>query len=287
MNKLQQTADTLIEALPYIREWSGKTFVIKYGGAAMTDEVLKRSVAQDIALLHYVGIKVVIVHGGGPEISQMMQRMGKEPTFVEGRRVTDAETMEIAQMVLVGKINQEIVSMINAAGARAVGLSGKDARMIVARKLEHPDMDLGYAGEVVSIDRRIIDTLTAAGYVVVVSSIGSGDNGQSYNINADTVAGAIAAALPAAKLLVLSDVRGVMRDVNDPNTLISVLSATEARQLQDEGVISEGMIPKVESCLRALEGGVPRAHLLDGRIRHCLLMEVFTDRGVGSMIQQQ
>jgi len=287
MQKLEQTAKTLIEALPYIREWSGKTFVIKYGGAAMTDEALKRSVAQDLALLHYVGIKVVIVHGGGPEISQMMQRMGKEPTFVEGRRVTDEETMEIAQMVLVGKINQEIVSMINAAGARAVGLSGKDARMIVARKLEHPDMDLGYVGEVVSIDRRIIDTLTAAGYVVVASSIGSGDNGQSYNINADTVAGDVAAALQAEKLLVLSDVRGVMRDVDDPNTLISVLSAAEARQLQDEGVISEGMIPKVESCLRALEGGVPRAHLLDGRIRHCLLMEVFTDRGVGSMIQQQ
>jgi len=287
MQKLEQTAKTLIEALPYIREWSGKTFVIKYGGAAMTDEALKRSVAQDLALLHYVGIKVVIVHGGGPEISQMMQRMGKEPTFVEGRRVTDEETMEIAQMVLVGKINQEIVSMITAAGARAVGLSGKDARMIVARKLEHPDMDLGYVGEVVSIDRRIIDTLTAAGYVVVASSIGSGDNGQSYNINADTVAGDVAAALQAEKLLVLSDVRGVMRDVDDPNTLISVLSAAEARQLEDEGVISEGMIPKVESCLRALEDGVPRAHLLDGRIRHCLLMEVFTDRGVGSMIQQQ
>ncbi len=285
MQKLTQTAKTLIEALPYIRQWSGKTFVIKYGGAAMIDPSLKRSVAQDIALLHYVGVNVVLVHGGGPEISQMMKKLGKQPVFVQGQRVTDEETMEIAQMVLVGKVNQDIVSLINAAGARAVGLSGKDADMIVARKMQHPEVDLGWVGEVVSINRHVIDALTEAGYVVVISPLGVGENGETYNINADMVAGDIAVALQAEKLLVLSDVRGIMRNVEAPETLISTLTVAEAERLEAEGIISEGMIPKVESCLRAVKGGVPRAHLLDGRLPHCLLMEVFTNEGVGTMIQ--
>jgi acetylglutamate kinase len=277
-------AEVLIEALPYLREWAGRTVVIKYGGAAMVEERLKAQVAQDVALLRYVGIRPVVVHGGGPAISEMMRRLGKEPQFIEGCRVTDPETMEIAQMVLVGQVNQDLVSHVNVAGARAVGLSGKDANIIVACKKQSPIGDLGQVGEVVGIDRTLIDELTATGYVVVLSSIGAGHGGESFNINADTVAGDIAVALEAEKLVVLSDVPGVLRDAEDPSTLLSRLTLEEATAALADGTISRGMIPKVESCLRAVRGGVPSAHLIDGRVPHALLMELFTDEGVGTML---
>ncbi len=285
MKDLQLRAQMLIEALPYIQKWAGQTVVVKYGGAAMTDPALKAEVARDLALLRYVGILPVVVHGGGPSISEMMRRLGKEPEFIEGCRVTDEETMRIVQMVLVGEINQDLVAAINAAGARAVGLSGKDANLIVACKKESPVGDLGLVGEVASVDRSVIDVLTHAGYVVVISSIGVGPGGESYNINADTAAGDIAVALEAVKLIALSDVPGVLRDVNDPSSLISEMTLAEVRAALADGTVGKGMIPKLESCLRAVEGGVPYAHLIDGRIPHALLMELFTDEGVGTMIR--
>jgi acetylglutamate kinase len=285
MENLTERVATLVEALPYIRKWAGKIVVIKYGGHAMADDELKRQVAIDCVLLHYVGIRPVVVHGGGPKIDEVMDRIGKKSERVAGLRVTDGETMEIAQMVLVGTIQQELVSLINASGGRAVGLSGKDANLIVACKKEMGDIDLGYVGDVVSVDRRVIDTLLDAGYIVVISSIGVGGGGQSYNINADTVAGDLAAALGAEKLLVLSDVPGILDDVNDPESLISRLSLGESEALMTTDKIGKGMIPKVEACVRAVSGGVPRAHLIDGRIPHSIIMELFTDAGIGTMIE--
>ena len=286
MQELQQRAQMLVEALPYIQQWAGQTIVIKYGGSVMTDPALKAGVAQDLALLRYVGIQPVIVHGGGPQVSEMMRRLGKEPEFIEGCRVTDAETMDIAQMVLVGIINQELVSAINAAGARAIGLSGKDANLIVACKKTSTVGDLGQVGEVVSIDRTAINLLTEAGYVVVISSIGAGAEGESYNINADTVAGDIAVALDAIKLITLSDVPGVLRDPADPASLISELTLAEAEAALTDGTVSGGMIPKLQSVIRVVEAGVPFAHMIDGSIPHALLMELFTNRGVGTMIRR-
>lgn len=287
MEQLRQSAQTLIEALPYIRQWSGKTVVVKYGGNAMTDDALKRSVAEDLVLLHYVGIKVVAVHGGGPAINSMMERLGLESRFVAGLRVTDAPTMEVAQMVLVGQINQELVSLVNACGGKAVGLSGKDANLIRCRKIEHPAGDLGFVGDIVSMDCSVIDTLTDAGYIVVISSIGVGDEGESYNINADTVAGDLAGALKAEKLVTLSDVRGIFRDIKDESSLLSKLSLDEARELMKSDIISKGMIPKLQSCISALEKGVSRAHMIDGRVPHAILMELFTDQGIGTMLEGQ
>jgi acetylglutamate kinase len=285
MDDLQSRAQILAEALPYIQKWAGKTIVVKYGGAAMTDPALKQEVARDLALLRYVGVYPVVVHGGGPRISEMMRRLGKEPVFIDGCRVTDPETMAIVQMVLVGDVNQDLVSHINAAGARALGLSGKDANLIFAEKKECSTGDLGLVGEVSAIDRHAIDVLTHAGYIVVISSIGSGPEGESYNLNADTVAGDIAVALEAEKLIALSDVPGVLRDVNDPTSLISQMTLREVRNALAHGVVGQGMIPKLESCLRAVGGGVPYAHLIDGRVPHALLMELFTDAGVGTMIR--
>ena len=283
MEELQQRASTLIEALPYIQQWAGKTVVVKYGGAAMIDSDLQPSVAQDLVLLRYVGINVVVVHGGGPRISEMMGRLGLEPQFVEGLRVTDAQTMEIAQMVLVGGVNQQIVSLINAAGGRAVGLSGKDANLIIAAK-KGAAVDLGFVGEIVRINPQVIGSLTEAGYMVVVSSIGTDAEGQSYNINADTVAGHLAVAVQAVKLVILSDVPGLLENPDDPNSLISELTDSEAEQMLAAGKAAQGMIPKLQSCLTALAGGVQRTHLIDGRIPHALLMELFTDAGIGTMI---
>ncbi|HEY3396051.1 MAG TPA: acetylglutamate kinase [Armatimonadota bacterium] len=285
MEDLHNRAQILIEALPYIQQWTGQTLVIKYGGAAMVDPALKAEVARDLALLRYVGAHVVVVHGGGPRISEMMRRLGKEPVFIDGCRVTDPETMEIVQMVLVGDVNQDLVSQINAAGARAIGLSGKDANLLEAIKKESPVGDLGMVGEVVEVDRTAIDVLTHAGYVVVISSIGIGAEGESYNINADTVAGDIAVALDATKLIALSDVPGVLRDVNDPSSLISELTVAEARVALTDGTVGKGMIPKLESAISVVEAGVPYVHLIDGRVPHALLMELFTDQGVGTMIR--
>jgi len=283
MKELQQRASTLVEALPYIQQWAGKTVVVKYGGAAMTEPALQRSVAQDLVLLRYVGINVVVVHGGGSQITQMMDKLGMEAQFVEGLRVTDAETMEIAQMVLVGSVNQRVVSLINAAGGQAVGISGKDANMIVARK-KTAEVDLGFVGDVVSINPQAITTLAESGYIVVASSIGTDEEGQSYNINADTVAGHLAAALQAVKLVVLTDVPGLLEDPDDPDSLISELTASAAEKRLAAGQVAAGMIPKLQSCVTAITGGVQRAHLIDGRLSHSLLMELFTDAGIGTMI---
>jgi acetylglutamate kinase len=277
----------LSEALPYIRQWQDKTVVVKYGGAAMDDPVLRNSVAKDLALLHYVGLRVVVVHGGGPQVSEMMKRLGLEPKFVGGLRVTDQDTMEVAQMVLIGTVNKELVSLIQKHGGKAVGLSGKDAGLIKACKLECAEGDLGAVGDIIAVETGVVDTLTDAGYVVVISTIGIGEEGESYNINADTAAGAVATALHAEKLIVLSDIPGLLADVDDENTLISQLTPAQARQLVAEGKVSRGMIPKLEACLLAIEGGVPRAHMIDGRLPHSMLIELFSDAGIGTMIERE
>lgn len=277
-------AQVLIEALPYLRKWHGKTVVVKYGGAAMTDASLKHQVMQDIVLMHYVGINPIVVHGGGPEVSEAMKKVGKDPVFVRGLRVTDAETMEIVEMVLAGKTNKGIVSLLQQHGTKAVGLSGKDGDLFVARKMETDGADLGFVGEVVQVNPDVLHTLVAGGYVPVICSVATGEHGETYNINADHVAGRLAAELKAEKLVLLTDVRGILRDVSDPNSLMSQITAAEAQGLIDTGKVDKGMIPKVESCLMALQGGVPRAHILDGRAPHGLLTELFTDEGVGTML---
>lgn len=275
-------ANVLIEALQYIRGFYGKTIVIKYGGNAMIDEGLKENVILDVVLMKYVGMNPVVVHGGGPEISRMMKRVGKESQFVNGLRVTDEETMEIVEMVL-GRINKGIVALINQHGAKAVGLSGKDGNLILARKIQS-EVDMGFVGEVSNIDPHIIDVLDDKGFIPVISSIGFGIDGQTYNINADSVAGEIAAALKAEKLMVLTDVRGIMADENNPETLISTLRIPEIALLTERGVISGGMLPKVEACVTALRGNVKKTHIIDGRINHSLLLEIFTERGIGTEI---
>src|SRR5579872_1704005 len=278
-------AAVLIEALPYLRQFYGKTLVVKYGGNAMIDEALKEQVMQDIALLHYVGIRPILVHGGGPEISALMKQMGHEPTFVGGLRVTDAATMEIVEMALAGKTNKGIVSLLNKQGARAVGLSGKDANLIMAYKLESPAGDLGYVGEVAQVNSGILTLLSEQGYVPVVSSIAIGPEGESYNVNADHVAGHVAAAVKAAKLVVLTDVEGIYADYPNPASLIHEMDVARAEELLASGAAERGMIPKLEACITAVEGGVPRAHLIDGRQPHSLLIEIFTDTGIGTMVR--
>jgi len=275
-------ANVLIEALHYIKEFHGKTIVIKYGGNAMIDEELKENVILDIVLMKYVGMNPVIIHGGGPDISNMMKRVGKESQFVDGLRVTDAETMEIAEMVL-GRINKGIVALINQHGAKAVGLSGKDGGLITAEKLR-TDVDIGFVGKVTRIDPHLIDILDEKGFVPVISSIGVGNEGQTFNINADSVAGEIAAALEAEKLMMLTDVRGIMKDQDDLKSLISTLKISEIESLTESGVISGGMLPKVEACTTALRGNVNKTHIIDGRISHSLLLEIFTESGIGTEI---
>lgn len=276
-------AEILIQALPYIRQFSGQTVVIKYGGAAMLDEELKRAVMRDIVLMRYVGINPILVHGGGPEVSEAMRRMGKEPEFVGGLRVTDAETMEIVEMVLAGKTNKGIVAHLNTEGAQAVGLSGKDANLFVAVK-ETDRGDIGYVGRISQVNPGIIHTLTGAGYVPVVSSVAIGADGASYNVNADTAAGELAVALGAKKLILMTDVEGLYRDFSDKSSLISALPASDARRMIETKAIDKGMIPKLEACVDAVEDGVERAHIIDGRRPHALLIEIFTDIGIGTMI---
>ena len=274
-------ADVLIEALKYIRQFYGKTIVIKYGGNAMIDEKLKEKVILDIVLMKYVGINPVVVHGGGPEITQVMEKMGKKSQFVKGLRVTDAETMEIAEMVL-GRINKGLVALINQHGAKAVGLSGKDGGLITAEKCKS-DVDLGFVGDVSEIDPQIINVLDKEGFIPVISSIGTCD-GETYNINADLVAGEIAAALKAEKLIMLTDIRGILRDQKDEKSLISTIKVSEIDQLEQDGVISGGMLPKVEACVIALRESVKKTHIIDGRISHSILLEIFTDSGIGTQI---
>jgi acetylglutamate kinase len=278
--------ETLLEALPYIREFRGKSVVIKYGGAAMEQADLKEPFALDVILLQLVGINPVIVHGGGPQIGSLMKRLGKEPRFVGGMRVTDAETVEIVEMVLVGKINKEIVGLINHHGGRAVGLSGKDATLLRARKRLHRGadgeaVDIGLVGEVEAVNPEPIRLLEEHGFVPVIAPVGVGARGETYNINADLVAGEVASALGAEKLIHLTDVQGIN---GTDGRLISTLSRKEAERLVQTGVIDGGMLPKVESALRALEGGTAKAHIIDGRVPHAILLELFTREGVGTEI---
>ena len=288
----EDKAAILVEALPYIQQFYGKTIVIKYGGNAMINDDLKEKVMQDIALMKYVGIRPVIVHGGGPDITGFLKKVGKESDFVAGLRVTDEETIEIAEMVLDGKVNSEIVNLLNRRGVRAVGLSGKDAGLIKARKklatvYEGEDtkkVDIGYVGEVEQVDTGILEDLLKQGYVPIIAPIGVGDNGESYNINADYVAAEIAGALQAEKLLLLTDIEGIYKDFNDKSSFISTLHLSEARQYIKEGIIAGGMIPKVEACLTALEQGAGKTHIIDGRLAHSIILEIFTSRGIGTQV---
>ena len=285
-------AEILMYALPYIQEFYGTTVVIKYGGNAMINEALKENVMRNVALMKFVGIQPILVHGGGPEITGFLKKVGKESSFVSGLRVTDEETVEIAEMVLDGKLNSEIVSLLNLRGVRAVGLSGKDAGLIKAKKKLAAvyesdavrEVDIGYVGEVTAVDTRIITDLLQQDYVPVIAPIGMGEHGESYNINADYVAAEIAGALRAEKLLLLTDVEGVYKDFADKSSLISQLHLEEAKAYIRSGVIDGGMIPKVEACLRALEAGAHKAHIIDGRLDHSIILEIFTSRGIGTMV---
>ncbi len=290
MVNIMERAQVLMEALPYIRAFYGKRLVVKYGGHAMVKEDLKRSFAMDVVLMKYIGMNPVIVHGGGPQIGELMERLGKEPHFVQGMRVTDAETMDIVEMVLGGKINKEIVALINQHGGRAVGLSGKDGSLIKASRLRvrQPGsdakaelLDIGLVGKVEAINPHIVQVLDSSGYIPIIAPIGVGEEGEPYNINADLVAGEIAAALKAEKLIMLTDVEGIL---DEQRHLISSLKRADIAKLTEQGVISEGMLPKVEACLTALDGGVRKAHIIDGRQDHALLLEVFTTRGIGTEI---
>jgi acetylglutamate kinase len=292
MFSAEDKAAILVEALPYIQEFYGKTVVIKYGGNAMVSDDLKEKVMQDIALMKYVGIRPVIVHGGGPEITGFLKKVGKTSSFVSGLRVTDEETVEIAEMVLDGKVNSEIVNLLNRRGVKAVGLSGKDAGLIKAKKKlatvyegeAKKKVDIGYVGEVSKVDSGILIDLLDRDYVPIIAPIGVGEDGESYNINADYVAAEIAGALKAEKFLLLTDIEGVYRDFNDKNSFISTLSADEARTCIKDGIISGGMIPKVEACLRAIERGANKTHIIDGRLAHSIILEIFTSAGIGTQV---
>jgi acetylglutamate kinase len=286
-------AETLVEALPYMQRYAGATFVVKYGGHAMGDPEAARDFAEDVVLMKAVGINPVVVHGGGPQIGAMLKRLGVESRFVDGLRVTDAETAQIAEMVLAGSINKEIVGWIGQAGGRAVGISGKDGGFVTAEKVGRntPDrlqgierhVDLGFVGEPVGVDRRIIDTLSSAGIIPVVAPIAQGKDGQTYNINADTMAGAIAAALGAHRLFMLTDVVGVLDKAGE---LLTDLDPAAIAALRADGTISGGMIPKLETCVAAVEGGVDAAVILDGRVPHAMLLEIFTRRGAGTLVRR-
>ncbi|VWX55877.1 Acetylglutamate kinase [Sphingorhabdus sp. 109] len=285
-------AETLTDALPYLQRYAGKTFVVKYGGHAMGDATLARNFAQDIVLLKAVGINPVVVHGGGPQIGAMLARVGVESEFVDGLRVTTKETAEIAEMVLSGAINKELVSWIGQAGGSAIGISGKDGGFVKASKLRRtnrdPDsnieriIDLGYVGEPRRVDRSVVDRISAAGMIPVIAPIGVGDDGATYNINADTMAGAVASALRAARLFLLTDVPGVL---DKQGELLTDLDPQKIRALVDEGTISGGMIPKLETCVNAVQGGVDAAVVLDGRIPHAMLLEIFTSKGAGTLVK--
>lgn len=291
MEDIISKAKTLIEALPYIKSFYGKTLVIKYGGSAMVDEVLKESFALDVILMNYIGINPVIVHGGGPQIGSIMERMGKKPEFIHGQRVTDEETMDIVEMVLGGKVNKEIVSLINHHGGNAAGLTGKDGGLIHARKkiITQPSdetgepeiIDIGLVGEVEEVNPEILISLEKNHFIPVIAPIGVDEKGDTYNINADLVAGAVAAALKAEKLILLTDTEGV---ISRDNTLFSTLNKKEVETLISNGTITGGMLPKIEACFKALEGGVSKVHIIDGRVSHSLLLEIFTKEGIGTEI---
>lgn len=276
-------SNVLVEALPYFKQWCGKVVVVKYGGNAMLNDELKQAVMEDIVLLNTIGIKVVLVHGGGPEINKMLERVGKESKFVDGLRYTDSETMEIVQMVLTGKLNKEIVGILLQKGGHAVGLSGVDAGLLRAVKTKK---DLGFVGDVTVVNPEILFTLLDQGFIPVVSTVALGEqnDNSSYNINADTAAAKIAVALGAEKFVQLTNVPGVLRNIDDPSSLIKRIASQAIPSMKATGVIAGGMIPKIDCCLEAVSGGVPRAHIIDGRVPHSLLIEMFSDRGIGTMI---
>lgn len=283
----EDRARVLIQALPYIQKFMGKTIVVKYGGNAMINEDLKSAVIQDVVLMACVGIRTVLVHGGGPEIEYMLRKIGKESRFVNGLRYTDEETMEIVQMVLAGKVNKDIVSLIQQAGGQALGLSGLDGGLLQARKLQDDGRDLGLVGDITAVKNTVLEDVLGRGYIPVVSTVAQGMEdaaGQVLNINADTAAARIAASLGAEKLILMTDVRGILRDVNNPESLLQEIRRSELEGLIKDGVVSKGMIPKVDCCKSALDAGVRKAHIIDGRIPHALLLELFTDEGIGTQV---
>jgi acetylglutamate kinase len=279
-----ERADVLIQALPYIQRYFGKVVVIKYGGNAMTSEKLKSDVISDIVLLSLVGIKVVLVHGGGPEINDMLKKIGKEPKFINGLRYTDAETMDVVQMVLCGKVNKDLVTLIERRGGGGIGLCGLDGGMLKADRLTESGVDYGFVGEISAVNHAPVSDALAAGRVPVVATVAQGNDGKVYNINADTAAAKLAIALGAEKLILLTDVRGLMRDVKDEDSLLSVVRVSEGPKLIHDGGIQGGMIPKIECCGEAVRRGVKRAHIIDGRVAHSILIEMLSDEGIGTMI---
>lgn len=283
MEKVLQKAEVLIEALPYIQRFNRKIIVVKYGGSAMVDPELKKNVIKDVVLLKLTGFKPIIVHGGGKEISRWVSKVGKEPQFVNGLRVTDAETMEIAEMVL-NKVNKELVTLVQALGVHAVGISGKDGGLLTVQKKLSGGQDIGYVGEITQVNPKVLLDLLADDCLPIVCPIGLDEDFQTYNINADDAACAVAEALHAEKLTFLTDIEGVYRDKEDPSTLISELYVSEAKQLIEDGFVGGGMIPKLHNCISAIENGVNRVHILDGRIPHSLLLEIFTNKGIGTAI---
>lgn len=276
-------AQVLVQALPYIQKYAGKTIVVKYGGNAMINEELKDAVMSDIVLMQLVGINVVLVHGGGPEISAMLKKIGKESKFIKGMRYTDAETMEIVQQVLAGKVNKQLVQHLEQHSGKAVGLCGLDGGMLKADKLISGSEDLGYVGEIRQVNTEIIENATHNGYVPIIATVAGGYHGEVYNINADIAAAQIAAKLGAVKLILMTDVRGLLRDKDDENSLIPVVNVSEVPSYRRQGIISGGMIPKIDCCVEAVRQGVDRAHIIDGRIPHSILIELFSDEGVGTM----
>ena len=278
----EERAQVLVQALPYIQKYAGQTVVVKYGGNAMISQQLKSAVMSDIVLMQLVGINVVLVHGGGPEINQMLQKIGKESKFGGGMRVTDAETIDIVQMVLAGKVNKSLVQHLEAHGGKALGLCGLDSRMLMAQKLASAQ-DLGFVGEITEVNPTVIEDAIEKGYVPIISTVAGGYKGEVFNINADIAAAQIASKIGACKLILMTDIRGLLRDKEDENTLIPVVNVSDVPSLKREGIISGGMIPKIDCCVEAVRQGVKRAHIIDGRIAHSILIEMFSDEGIGTM----
>lgn len=286
MKSIINKAEILTEALPYIKKFFGITVVIKYGGAALVNEEIKSTIIKDIALMKFVGFKPVVVHGGGKDINKALERVGIEPQFKDGLRVTDEETMEVVQEVLVGKVNKSLVTELCLQGINAVGVCGKDSGFMKVKKATPNGLDLGLVGEVTEVDTTLINTLLDNDFVPVISTVGVDEEGNSYNVNADYAAVAVAGALNAEKLVFITDVAGVMRDVNDPNSVISTTNTAEINELIADGTIAGGMIPKVQCCLAGVNAGVKNVHILDGRIAHCLILEIFTNKGIGTLIEK-
>lgn len=280
--EVSNRAQVLVQAMPYIQKYAGKTIVVKYGGNAMINEELKSAVMSDIVLLQLVGVNVVLVHGGGPEINAMLKKTGKESKFVNGMRVTDEETIDIVQMVLAGKVNKSLANQLNLSGGKAIGLCGLDGNLLKAEK-QTKNGDIGFVGDITDVDVTVINDVINSGYIPVIATVAGGSKGEVYNINADIAASAIAAKLNAQKLILMTDVRGLLRDKDDEDTLISVVNVSDVPRLKNEGIISGGMIPKIDCCVEAVRQGVDRAHILDGRIPHSILIELFSDEGIGTM----